>query len=314
MKKMINATHVEGILYEHKLSLKVSGPDSKNPGTEFINGTIGIATDEDCLNVVQIHFSYVTETTAKGKANASFGILKNIIDGNIGTVMDAGKDKAGYLRIDSAIGLNEFYDKDDKLVSVKRNEGGFVHQMTPADLNENVAQRATFNTDIIITGCTRIEANEERQTPEKVIIRGAIFDFRGGLMPVEYSATAPGAMNYFESLEASPKNPVFTRVQGMQISQTVVRTITEESAFGEPTVKEVKNSYKDYVVNWAAQDTYAWDDEESILASEFSEAIAEREVTLAALKKRQDEYQATKGNALNKGNAIASAPNKAYNF
>ena len=39
-KKMINTTHIEGLLYEHKLELRESGPKSKNPGTKFIMGTI----------------------------------------------------------------------------------------------------------------------------------------------------------------------------------------------------------------------------------------------------------------------------------
>ena len=39
-KKMKNESHVEGYVYEHKLEMKESGPNSKNPGTEFISGTL----------------------------------------------------------------------------------------------------------------------------------------------------------------------------------------------------------------------------------------------------------------------------------
>ena len=52
MKKTKNETHIEGYLYENKLDIKTSGSKTKNPGVEFINGTIGIATDEEMLNVV----------------------------------------------------------------------------------------------------------------------------------------------------------------------------------------------------------------------------------------------------------------------
>lgn len=51
-KSFINQTHLEGYVYEHKLEDKVSGPNSKNPGTSFINGTLSIATDDELLNVV----------------------------------------------------------------------------------------------------------------------------------------------------------------------------------------------------------------------------------------------------------------------
>jgi len=33
MRKTINTTHIEGWLYQHALSLKVTGEKSKNPGT-----------------------------------------------------------------------------------------------------------------------------------------------------------------------------------------------------------------------------------------------------------------------------------------
>lgn len=44
--------------------------------------------------------------------------------------MEHGVDRATKLRVDSAIGLNEFFSTrtgTEELVSVKRNEGGFVH-------------------------------------------------------------------------------------------------------------------------------------------------------------------------------------------
>lgn len=50
--RMINDIHVEGYLYEHNLEKRETGPNSKNPGTEYISGTIGIATDEAMNNVV----------------------------------------------------------------------------------------------------------------------------------------------------------------------------------------------------------------------------------------------------------------------
>jgi len=33
MKNTINKSHIEGYLYQHALSLKTSGENSKNPGT-----------------------------------------------------------------------------------------------------------------------------------------------------------------------------------------------------------------------------------------------------------------------------------------
>ena len=311
MKNVINKSHIEGILYEHALELKVTGDNSKNPGTPFITGTISVATDDAGINIVPVHFTYVTATTAKGTTNATFTTLNNIIEGVIGTQMKDGKDKAGKVRIDSAIGLNEFYtDRNGKeeLVSAKRNEGGFVH--TCDVLADDEKTRNTFECDMLITGATRIEANEERKTPEKVVVKGLIFDFRKAILPVEFTALNPNAMNYFEDLGATQKEPVFTKVWGRQISETIVRTIEEESAFGEPSIKEVKNTRRDFVITGASKEPYLWDDESTMTVAEFQEALANRETYLATVRQRQEEYKASKGQA----SAAATPAKGAFNF
>ena len=291
--KMFNQTHIEGALYQHDLTLKVTGENSKNPGTEFISGTIEIATDDAGINIVPVHFTYVTATTSRGTANATFNVLKNIIDRVYKTVMTDGAENATMLRIDSAIGLNEFYDRNDQLVSIKRNEGGFVH-VTPT-IAEDERTRNTFDCDIIINNVTHIEGDEEKGTTDKAVVKGVIFNFRNDVMPVEFSATNPKAMDYFEGLGASNSNPIFTRIKGRQISESIVRRVEEESAFGEPSIKEYKSTKKDFVITWAMPEPYVWDDDSTITARELTEALAAREITLAEIKRRNDEYKASQG-------------------
>lgn len=311
MKKMTNTTHIEGLLYEHKLELREAGPNSKNPGTKFIMGTVDIATDDACTNIVSVHFTYVTATTAKGATNATFTTLMNIVDGKYGTVMANGKENAAKLRIDSALGLNEFYtdrNGQEELVSAKRNEGGFVH--VADSLAEDETMRNTFKCDMLITGVKEVEADEEKKLPAKAIVRGAIFDFRGALMPVEFSAINPNAIKYFVGLGASNATPTFTCVWGRQVSETIVREIRTESAFGEDEVREVKNTRKDFVITGASKEPYAWDDESTLTANEVAEAVANRETYLATIKQRQDEYKASKNAA-----TAAAAPSKTgFNF
>lgn len=312
MKAMINRTGIQGIVYQHTLELKKSGPNSANPGTEYITGNLEVATDNAITNIVPVHFTYVTATTSKGNPNATFNTLMDIISGKVGNYMADG-DKAGKVKIDSAIGLNEFYsDRSGKeeLVSVKRNEGGFVHVVSSLDEDEKV--RNTFETDIVITNVRHIEADEEKNIAEKAIVKGAIFDFRKSLLPVEFDVINPNAISYFESLEASGAHPVFTKVKGRQVSEVVEKTITEESAFGEASVRTVKNSRKAWVITWAQREPYEWDDEGSILASELKEAMANRETHLATLKQRQDEYKASKNQAPAAFATASSSP--VFNF
>lgn len=283
--KFINASHTEGYIYKHKLEAKVSGPASKNPGTPFINGSISVATDEDMLNIIDVNFIYVTQTTKKGETNPTYTLLESIKNGTIGSVMEHGKENAGKVRIDGSIRLNEYYPQNnpDDLVSYKQNNASFIHQAV--ELNDDVNKRATFDTDILIVGTTRVEGDEEAGTQEKVIVKGYIFDYRGAMMPVEYAAFNPKAMDYFEGLDASPNAPVFTRVQGRQISKTIVRRTEEEGAWGEVLVKETKRSEREFEITWAQSEPYMWDDESTLLASELASKKTERELYLAELKK-----------------------------
>ena len=294
-KKLINATHIEGLLYEHSLEKKVTGSTSKNPGTEYIGGAVKIATDNAITNVIEVHFPYVTATTAKGTQNPTYAVFSNIINGIYKTVMGSSAEEATKLRIDSTISLNEFYIEEngaDKLISAKRNSGGFVHVVNA--LSDDESTRNTFDVDMVITNVRTVEGDEERQIPTKAIVKGAIFDFKKSLLPVEFSAIDPRAIDYFEGLEASAKNPVFTRLKGKQVSEEIVKRIEEESAFGAPSIKEVKRTYKDYVITWAQTNTYEWDSEDGILASELAEAMNNREIYLATLKQNREEWKKAK--------------------
>ena len=312
MKKTVfNRNHIEGYLYQHKLEKKVTGPNSKAPNTIYITGTIDLATDNEMVNIVSVHFTYVTPTTKEGKENRTFRTLANIIDGTLCSVMQHGKDKAHKLSIDSAMDANEFYSDRSgelELVSAMRNEGGFISTIDV--LNEDEKVRATFDTDVIIYKVTHMDADEEKELPEKVIVSGYVMNFRRDFIPVKYSVLNPNAMAYFEDLDASEKNPVFTRVRGRQVSTIVVKKVVEEGAFGESYVREYPNSHKEFVITWAAKDLYEIGDDADISVADIKTGLANRQTTLATMKKEREEYMATK----NAGRAASAFANPDENF
>ena len=293
MKKMINQTHIEGVLYQHNLSLKVTGEKSKNPGVQFINGTIDVATDDALTNIVTVHFSYVTPTYARsGSANATFTALQNIINGVTCNVMQHGVDRAAKLRIDSQIGLNEFFSNRngaDELVSQKRNEGGFIHVVQTIAATEGL--RDTFNTDMIMTKCVRQEADPDRGREEKMIVSGYVFDFRNALLPVDFIIYDPIGMDHVEGFEVSERNPAFCCVNGHQINKTVTTVQkAEASGWGESFAQEVTTSQREFVIT-GVKGPFDWDDESTITAQEYKEALQARELVVAEIKQRQEEYQ-----------------------
>lgn len=308
-KKFINECHIEGFLYEHKLEIKESGPNSKNPGTQYIRGSIGVATDDALTNIVTVNYTYVTSTTSKGTANNTYTVLSNIINGVYGTVMGCGVERAVKVRIDCALNLNEFYtEKEGKeeFVSTKRNEGGFIHVVEGA-LIDDENKRNTFKVDMIITNVAHIDENPEKETPEKAIVKGCIFDFRGAILPVEFTALNPAAISYFEGLGASKTEPVFTQLWGNQVSNTVVKKTVIESAFGPDEIKESRSSKKDFVITGSMRVPYEWDTSETITNEEFAKMCSDRATLLATKKQENEAYKASK-------NASAQPAIGGFNF
>lgn len=310
MKPIVNKTHIEGYLYEHDLQKRVTGENSKNPGTEFINGSISIATDSRMENIVSIHYIYVTAVTSTGKTSSTFGVLNDIINGKLGSVMGNGKEHAAKLRIDSQIGVLDFYSDrtgKEELVTVQRNEGGFINVIN--SLVDDEKARNTFKVDVLITRAVNVEADEEKHLPEREIISGYTFNFRGVAIPVSFIANSTGAIQYFENLGVSSKSPVFTQVWGRQISQNVVVREETATAFGEAYVQETTSSRKEWLITGALAETYIWDDEETLTALEVKEAIAQRDLALAENKRRRDEYTASK-----KVTSTVTTSNGGFNF
>lgn len=298
MRQNENKETIEGYLYalddgngRDALAMKQSGPNSKNPGTNYIAGTMLIAADEEGLNLIPVHFTYVTENYSSGKANRNYGILAKLIDED-NTWLSVGKENATKVRVDASLGLNEFYGQDGTFVAAKRNEGSFISilngQLVP------VAERGRFATDMVITSVTVVEANEEKNIAEHAVLRGCIFDFRNAILPVEYIVrTAPG-IKYFDSLDASSSNPVYTRVTGVINCSSVTYEERTESAFGDPIVTTRTRRTREWEVTNAAKEPYEFGEEGVLTVAELTEAMQNREVHVADVKRRADEYAASK--------------------
>lgn len=293
MKKMINSEHIEGRVYQHNLVIKtVQNQTSANYGKEFISGNLEVAVDEAGLNVIPVHFTYVTETTASGNKNQTYANLKKIIDDNK-TIIACGKDEAQKVRIDTAIALNDFYTQDDNLVSVKTNEGGFVTLVN--ELNNKEDERNTFSADMVITNVKRIEADPEKNIDEDYVsVRGAIFNFRNSLLPVDFVVRHKDGMKYFEDLEISNAEPIFTKVWGKIECRTIINEVKEDSAFGESSVRTYERKAKEWTITGTAKVPYDFGDDKVLTAEELTKAMQDRQTLLAETKARSDEYRAQK--------------------
>ena len=293
MRKAINTERIEGRVYQHSLAVKtVQNQTSANFGKEFISGNIEVAVDEAGLNVIPVHFTYVTPTTSAGNENRTFTALKRILDGGKTWITD-GKDEALKVRIDTAIALNDFYTQDGNLVSVKTNEGGFVTIISELGVE---GERNTFAADMVITGVTRVEASEQNGLDaDYVAVKGAIFNFRNDLLPVEFMVKNENGMKHFEDLGVTGAEPIYTKVWGKINCGTITNEVVEESAFGEASVRTYERKTKEWVITGTAKVPYDFGDEKILTADELRKAMQDREVMLAETKKRSEEYRANRG-------------------
>lgn len=321
MRKAINTEHIEGRIYQHDLAVKtVQNQNSQNFGKEFISGNLEIAVDEEAMNVIPVHFTYVTETTKSGGKNSTFVALKKVIDEGKAWITD-GKDAATKVKIDTALALNDFYAQDDSLVSVKTNEGGFVTIVTELC---NEGERNTFSTDMLITSVTGVDVDEEKNIKEPYVsVRGFVFNFRNDILPVEFIVRNQAGMKYFMDLDVTQAEPIYTKVWGKINCTTTMVEKTEESAFGEAAVKTYEKKTKEWTITGTAKIPYDFDDDNVLTRDEVTKACQDREVMLAEKKKQRDEWQASKisaqsnafaGGAMNAPESAPAAKKGGFNF
>ena len=304
--KNINTAHIEGRVYQHSLALKtVQNQQSANFGKQFINGTIEIAVDEAGMEVIPVEYVYVTETTSKGGQNKTYAALLNIIQ-NGKTVMADGMEAATKVSIDTATDLNDFVAQDGSMVSQQIFNGGFVEIV--GNLKPE-GQRTSFKTDMVITNISHIDADAEKMIDaDYTTVRGVIFNFRNAILPVEFVVKNPLGMGYFESLEVSNAAPLFTTVWGnLNFVPKAVQRV-EESAFGEAAVTTFKRKVKEWVITGANKLPHDFGDESVMTMDDLVKASQAREVYLADVKKKREEYMAQKNAAAPSAFGATAAP------
>lgn len=310
MRKNMNTENIKGRVYDHDLTLKtVQNQTSANYGKPFIQGSISVATDDAGLNVIPVHYTYVTEMTKNNKPNITYSNLKKVMEGK--TWVNDGPEQAMKVRLVPSIALNDFYPNGgDELVSQVRNEGGFVNIIN--DLGKDNEKRREFKLDVVINGVEFVENDEE----DYVKIRCAAFNFRNDLLPltlVAKESASAGSVNYFMNLDFDD-GPVYTNVWGEIVNTTVKIKKTIESAFGTPTVDVSERSQREYVITGARPEPYVFDDAETMTVKELEEAIAKRNIYLEEVKTRAKEYYANQESSTPTSNENSNIPAGGFNF
>ena len=286
MRKNVNKINVEGYLFDFDIKeFTVQNEQSKNFGKPYMRADLSVATDEEGLNVITVHYPYVAEAFASEKKDSRFPMLKKILESEA-SWLNKGKEGAMKLQLSPSAAINDFYsDRTNQMVAAQRPEGGFINEVTSFKTKDG--GRRKFTLDVIIFGATLVEADQEKNiTEDYVKINCVAFDFQNNILPYTLVAKSEpaGAMDYFLGLDASKSHPVYTQVWGEIVSTTVKIKKVTENAFGKPDVDVTESKRTEWVVTGATPDTYVFDDESTITAEELNEAIANRNIKLEEIK------------------------------
>ena len=125
-------------------------------------------------------------------------------------------------------------------------------------------------------------------------------------------------MNYFEDLNASQNEPVFTKVWGRINCGSIANEVKEETAFGEESVRTFERKIREWVITGTSKVPYEFDDDTTLTAAEVQKAMQDRELMLADTKKRSDEYKAQKASTApsqsSSSNTTITATKATFNF
>ena len=146
---------------------------------------------------------------------------------------------------------------------------------------------------MLITNVTRVEADPEKNIDKDyVVVKGAIFNFRNALLPVDFIVRNDEGMGYFEDLNASQNEPVFTKVWGRINCGSIANEVKEETAFGEEAVRTFERKIREWIITGTSKVPYDFGDETVLTVAEVQKAMQDRELMLADTKKRSEEYRA----------------------
>ncbi len=146
---------------------------------------------------------------------------------------------------------------------------------------------------MLIKNVTRVEDDTDKNINEDyVVVKGAIFNFRNALLPVDFIVRNAEGMGYFEDLNASQNEPVFTKVWGRINCGSVANEVKEETAFGEEAVRTFERKIKEWIITGTSKVPYDFGDETVLTVTEVQNAMQDRELMLADTKKRSEEYRA----------------------
>lgn len=241
-----NRINITGRLFSHTLERK------EGDSGEYIVGEVSVEVDEEGT-VVTARFFQTPIYKKSGKANRSYAILEEILDGTIKSIQEDGEE-ANWVNITGSIDISYFEGRNgadtiEDLSRAQKIRGVFISTA------KKHIYSATWSCDLLITKVIENEADDERNIKHNARVLGyMIDDYREMFVEYGCNAFSEAAINYLLSLPVSFEEPFYTKVSGTFRKE--IFTKVTESAFGESKKVEYPSLFWD--ITWMPANPYTF--------------------------------------------------------
>ena len=275
LKPAENQCTVEGILSEVKLTKGVGKTNKK----AYIMGEIKIKTNAMINNVsteleVPVRV-FANQLKNDNTPNPAYDSIAKIEEMTSLAACGGDVDKADRIRFENAtIQMNEFYNRDEKLVSYPTVRGTFCRK-----IDTSKCMPAASFSNVIVVGGLREETDRNGDLTGRLIVKGILPQWGDRVDVVDYVVASEAAKKHIQ--EYWQKGDT-VRVAGVLNFSSTVETEIVEMGFGEPEVKHRTRSVSELLITKGSQG--ALDAEFAYDPELISEALTKRQAYLNELK------------------------------
>lgn len=283
-----NVVKIEGILSE--IDLKYGTTIKNNVEVKTITGQIKVRVNTKINNEdkdLEIPVSmYATQLTNAGTTNPAFESIERVMNEFV-SIAATDIERADRIRITNAnISMNEYYNKNGKLVSFPRINASFVSKIK----KEDCAPTAEFNV-IFMVGNKAAETDNEGVETGRYKIMGMIPQYGGKIDVVPFYAINPGVIDAVSSYWT--EGDTF-RATGKLNFSSRTETYTVPVDFGDPIENVRTISISDLIITGGSSTPLEGDF--AINYDDVKEALEKRKQALAELKEKS-QNKGTSGKA-----------------
>lgn len=275
LKPAENLCTIEGILSEVNLHEDVS----KKSGKPYIMGEVKVRTTATIAGAnVDLEIPvrvFANQHKKDGGANPAYDSIKKLESMASIAACDGDVTKADRVRFDNAnIQMNEFYGRNEQLVSYPIVRGTFVRKVN----NDNYNPTATF-ANVIVVGGFKEETDKNGDLTGRLIVKGILPQYGDKVDVVDYIVESDAAKTHISTYWQKGDT---VRITGILNFSSTTETEVIEMGFGDPQIKHKTKSITELLVTAGSQG--ALDAEYAYDPDAISDALTRRQAALTELK------------------------------